>query len=244
MVLAGLLFSTSLLAQSDEGSRILFVGNSYTYFNNLPQSVHLLGKSRDVNLVIAQSTAGGATWEQHWAGEKDLTTRELIVNGNWDYVVLQNHSLSTINDSARFMEYGKLLIDLVRQSGAEPVLYLTWAREFNPLMQARVTAVYESLAESEDCGLVPVGPIWSWMRSLRPSLGLYAKDQSHPSALGSYVTACVFFKFFSNQLCKDLPWRLQTIDAQGEKLYIAIIAPDDANFVHQAIDTFRMEMAE
>ncbi len=237
-LLLALLFFYHVGYCQQEEIRVLFVGNSYTYFFNLPQTVSLMAEAKGVTLTARQSTAGGATWQEHWEGEKSLKTRDLIADGDWDYVVLQNHSLSAFNRWGDFMEYGQRLAKLVRSSGAEPVLYATWAREFDPLMQDSITLAYQTLAESIDAAVVPVGPVWSEVRKNRPDLKLFVPDQSHPSNIGTYLIGCVFTAYFTGKPAHGIPPRLTTTDKDGEKLYIAILDQKDAQFLHRTVDNF------
>ncbi len=231
-----LLFSSVVSAQGEAPLKVLFTGNSYTYFWNLPQTVQAMAEAKKMNMVTRQSTAGGVNWGQHWRGEKQLDTKELITNGDWDIVVMQNHSLSTIERPDSFMIFGEQLAGLVRASGAEPVLYVTWARAFNPLMQEKITRKYQELAEAIDAPLIPVGPAWESAGRLRPDLELFDPDGSHPSHLGTYLTACVFFRALTGQVAEGLPNRLTSKDKDGEKLYLTIVSPEDAVFLQQVAD--------
>jgi len=151
-----LLFQSAGLAQSDT-LRVLFVGNSFTYFWNVPQVVQSMATSQEVAIITSQSTAGGATLEHHWNGDRNLKTIERIKEGIWDYVVLQNHSSSSIDNPEKFKEYGMKLGELARAHGAEPLYYMTWAYKSNPLMQNAITKGYKDLAKTMEAGYVPVG---------------------------------------------------------------------------------------
>lgn len=91
--------SNECFAQFEKDSlRILFVGNSYTFVSNMPHLVSLISDSTNVKLVTSKSTAGGASLSDHWNGEKGLKTKESISNGKYDIVVLQGHSMETIDN--------------------------------------------------------------------------------------------------------------------------------------------------
>lgn len=234
----GLLFIGSTSAQSRDTLRVLFVGNSYTYFWNLSQTVEALASTQGIPLVARNSTAGSASWKDHWEGRKALKSREMIKENRWDVVVLQNHSMSSIDSLDDFYEYGNRFIKLVKSSGAIPVLYETWAREFNPLMQDQVSAAYNNLAKEHDIQKVPVGTIWARARELRPKLTLYDPDGSHPSPTGTYLTACVFYSFLNNEKSSGLPERVITTDRNGELLYLSIQDINDAYFIHNVVDKY------
>ncbi|MFK7922476.1 MAG: hypothetical protein AB8H47_10995 [Bacteroidia bacterium] len=215
---------------SNPPQKVLFVGNSYTYFWNLPLSVMTMAEDQEVDLHAQQSTAGGVSLGQHWRGEKDLHTLDLIQKGAFDAVVLQDHSLQAINHPDSLLHYGKLWADIIHNSGAEAYVYLTWAREWDPYMQAPITEGYSKLAKMIDAKIIPVGPAWERSRSLRPDLDLYDPDGSHPSPTGTYLSACVFYGILTGQSPIGLPHRLISKDHNGEKLYINIQSANDALF--------------
>ena len=231
----------AVTAQDSIPKNILFVGNSYTYFWNLPQTVHLMAKAKKIDITTRQSTAGGANLGEHWQGKKNLKSVEIIKNGNFDAVVLQDHSMRTIVAKDSMMKYGQLLNELIKNKGAKRYVYMTWARDWNPLMQETITKGYIELAQKIGAEVVPVGLAWQMARQLRPNLPIYDPDGSHPSSLGTYLTGCVFYGILTGQSPVGLPHRLFTTDANDEKLYISINSPNDALFCQQVAEkTIRM----
>lgn len=235
-----LILQPLLLKSQDEQKRVLFVGNSYTYFWNLPQLVTAMAESQGENIYTQQSTSGGVNWKQHWDGDKELKTQELIKNGDWDVVVLQNHSLSTEKNRDEFFEYGKKLISLVKESGAQPILYVTWAREANPLMQEGINEAYLKLAEETEIDVLEVGTAWAEAKNIKPELELYHPDGSHPSPYGSYLTAALFYKKLTGKSVLKIPERLISFDKENQKIYLAILMEYDAEFILQFIEDFNL----
>ena len=223
-------------AQSDS-LKVLFVGNSFTYFYNLPQMVTAMAASQDQIIFTRQSTVGGSNLEQHWKGEKGTRTMELLGSDDWDYVVFNNHSLSAIDTPESFMEYGAKFADKVKEMGAKPVFMMTWGYKSNPLMQDRITEMYTRLAQESGAEVVPCGPIFASARQWRPDLELFFDDK-HPSANGTYLLSLAFYKFFSEQRVAGIPTRLTTLDANGEKLYLVFMHREDADFLQQLVDEF------
>ena len=235
-LIIAVLISVSSFAQTDT-TKILFVGNSFTYFFNLPQVVAAMAKTQNDVLITRQSTVGGSNLEQHWKSEKGTKTRELLENGDWDYVVFNNHSLSSINTPDAFMEYGKKFSKLVRKKGGEPVFMMTWAYKSNPLMQAKITEMYEKLSEETKTDYVPCGPLFAQARKWRPDLNLFADDK-HPSSNGTYLLGLAFYKYFTGKETADIPKRLETKDIDGEKLYLIFMSQGDADFLQQLVDEY------
>ncbi len=230
----------SLFSQEEESVNVLFVGNSFTYFWNMPQLVKAMGENRGVPLSIHQSTVGGSNLKQHWEGGKRTVTRKLIKEGKWDYVILGDHSLSTINTPERFEEYGKKFSELIRSVGAEPIFYVTWAYKSNPLMQPTITKAYLELAHKVNAKVIPVGPIWMKARNLRPDLNLYFDDK-HPSSDGSYLIALIVYKALTGKSISKIPNRVTTLDKDGEKLYLSFVLPETASFFKQLVKETNFE---
>jgi hypothetical protein len=150
-------------------------------------------------------------------------------------VVIQNHSLSSLQRPDEFMEYGRKFIELAKQSGATPILYMTWHRKFNPLMQKTITEAYNALGNETDVAVVPVGMAWEKAIQLRPDLELYAQDQSHPSPAGTYLAACAFYHVLTGETATGLPHRVKSIDKNDEVLYLSIMDEDNASFIQQVV---------
>lgn len=222
--------------QSKDTIKVLFVGNSYTYFWNMPQLVSAMAATQNKVIITRKSTVGGAYLREHWNSERGLKSQEKIKKGHWDFVVIQNNSLSTIQNPEDFKKYGKDFIELVKQTGAIPLLYVTWAREYNPLMQETITKSYKELAAQTNVRAIPVGPVWEKARKLRPDLGLFDPDGSHPSPIGTYLIASVFYRAISGGNTKTIPERIKTTDRDGEELYLSIMSKQNAEFIHQLVD--------
>ena len=220
-------------AQDSLETRILFVGNSYTYFWNLPQSVQSMAVSQGYSYTIRQSTAGGSNLGQHWRGEKSLESVEMIRSGEYDVIILQDHSMQAINHPDSLMIYMEKLGALAEEQEAESYLYMTWSREWNPFMLDQIKTRYTEASASLKANIVPVGPAWDLSRELRPDLQLYHPDGSHPSPTGTYLSACVMFSVLTGQSPVGLPARLTSKDIHGEKLYLNIQTEENALFLQQ-----------
>jgi hypothetical protein len=223
-----------------EAMRVLFVGNSFTYFFNLPQVVSSMAENQGVTIVTRQSTVGGSTLEEHWKELKGTRTRKLLDSLKWDYVVINNHSLITVDDPAKFMDYSKKFIDLIRSKGAKPIIMQTWGYKSNPLLIRPIMTEYAKLAQSTGADMVPAGELFMEARKWRPDLELF-QDDKHPSSNGTYLLGLAFFKYFTGKSTADIPFRLTTQDKDGEKLYLLFMSQEDADFLQQLVDDFEMK---
>lgn len=227
-----LFLSISFVAHSQDTipRSVLFVGNSYTYFWNLPQTVGIMSREKGIPMRTRQSTAGGVNLGEHWRGEKKLKTRALISSRTFDAVVFHDHSLRAIQHPDSLQYYGELIGDLCRESGATPYIYMTWARRWDPYMQDPIREQYTCLADKLDAQLIPVGLAWQRSRELRPDLDLFDPDGSHPSPTGTYLTACVMYGVLTGESPIGLPYRITSEDKDGERIFINIQSQQNATF--------------
>lgn len=200
----------SLQAQT---TRVLFIGNSYTSVNDLPEMTRQLALSLGDTLIVANSSPGGYTFQQHTA---NAATQGLIDQGNWDFVVLQEQSqLPSFPPSqvaAECLPYAQALVDTIRAHSpcAEPVFYMTWGRQngdaqncasWPPVctyegMQQQLRQSYLQMAQDNNAACAPAGMAWKRMREEFPAINLYSSDGSHPSVAGTYLVACTMYSTF------------------------------------------------
>lgn len=187
--------------------RVLFIGNSYTYENNLPGMVEAMGEAAGVRIEVASSIGGGMTLEDHWAGGTGAAVR-LIESGRFTHVVLQEQSERPLVDRAGFLAPARELGQAVLRAGSAPVFFVTWARAYAPETQAGLTDAYREAARITGAALAPVGPTWAAARALYPELPLYAGDGSHPAPEGTYVAGLVMFAALTARSPQGLPGEL------------------------------------
>lgn len=171
---------------------VLFVGNSYTFYNDLPQMVQRMSVEaiQPRPLQVRDVTFGGASLQAHWQrGE----VQKVIASQHWDYVVIQDFSTMPVDNPDLTREYVRRVAAAARKAGAQPILYLTWARQAKPAMQAQLDSVYTGLANETHALLAPVGQAWQRALAVSPQPQLFIEDGSHPSYAGSYLAASVFY---------------------------------------------------
>lgn len=193
----------------DNSKRVLFVGNSYTYYNAMPFMLQDVAASMGDELVVQSNTIGGTSLESHY---ENSGTTDRIQEGNWDYVVLQDQSQRpALEDdfvATHTFAFATLLVDMVRDYSpcADLFFYQTWGRENGDAqncptipemctylgMDERLQLRYTQMANNNDAMLSPVGRVRREIRALHPEIDLYVDDESHPTLVGSYVSAVTF----------------------------------------------------
>ena len=190
--------------------RVLFLGNSYTSVNNLPQIVADVAASLGDTLIFDSNSPGGYTFQGH---STDATSLAKIALGNWDYVILQEQSqrpsfpISQVETDV--FPYAHILDSIINAENqcAETVFYMTWGRKngdasncvsWPPVctysgMDSLLNLRYRMMADSNNAIVSPVGAVWENIRQNFPLIDLYQADESHPSVAGSYAAACCFY---------------------------------------------------
>jgi len=170
---------------------VLFVGNSFTARNDLPGLIAGIAESQGERLDHTLISANGASLRAHWnKGE----ARRAIEAAPRDVVVLQEQSTLPVKNAKRFHENVRLFDEVIRASGARTALYLTWARRHAPETQRALTDAYTAIGAELGALVVPAGVAWERFRATHERPDLFDADGSHPSAAGSYLAACVFFR--------------------------------------------------
>jgi hypothetical protein len=191
---------------------VLFIGNSYTSANNLPQLVQNLSTSAGKTLNIDSNMPGGFPLSSHL---NDATTFSKISQGNWDYVILQEQSQIPTIEFYRYNDMYPAMTDLkslIEQYNpcAKIITYMTWGRRFggqqcdpsgtycSPVfanfnhMQDSLTSAYLEISEQLNIQCAPVGVTWQNILN-DTTLVLHSGDNSHPNIDGSYVAALTIF---------------------------------------------------
>lgn len=190
--------------------RVLFLGNSFTFANGMPEMLARIAQAKGRPVVTRMLAPGGYALEQHLASAQ--TRRELEAQP-WDIVVVQEQSQRPSFDEAQVerevLAPGVALDKLIHELAphATTVLYETWGYRDGDRsncakvpavctydgMQARLVGSYVELGKRTGAVVAPVGLAWQATRRGHPEVELYAPDGAHPSREGSYLAACVLF---------------------------------------------------
>ena len=190
LLLAACLGSSEPIPPEEE-LHILFIGNSLTAANDLPDVVRRLGQAVDGKApVVGSVTEGGFSLEDHWnRGE----AQQAIASDRWDLVVLQQGPSALPESRVLLVEYAKKFDEEIRKVGGRPALYMVWPEAERAAAWDEVTESYRTAAREVNGVLFPVGE--SFRAALRryPGLTLFASDGFHPSSAGTYLAALVIY---------------------------------------------------
>lgn len=173
---------------------VLFVGNSYTYYNEMPNMVKRLAAVNKQDCDISVSVNGGVSLKDHWEGNAGLRTKTLIEENSIDFVIIQDQSMTPISYPNKTLVYGKKLSSLVKEQGGKVLIFQSWSRKHNPESQKQLDQTFEKLEKQTGARIAPIADAWYLAMREYPGLSLYMEDGSHPSPIGSYLTALVIYQ--------------------------------------------------
>ena len=170
--------------------KVLFIGNSHTYFNDMPKLFAemckaLTGKPAEVTMLAYSGRA------LRWHTKEYFSIRFALLYGQYDYCVIQQlgHPFPGLEKTEPDVQ---TLVSLCRLCGTNPVLYMTWAKKDEPEKIGEISSAYRLLAERSGAFLAPIGELYEKLRISHPEIDLYWRDGAHASVYGTYLIAATF----------------------------------------------------
>ena len=180
---------------------VLFLGNSLTYFNEMPRMTARIGARESPPLLVDAVTESGADLEDLWFRTDAL---KHIWQSHWDYVVIQERGGSGAHDQGDlFHRYLGKFADEVRKSGATPLLFMTWYERY----PAEQEAFMRGAARRARVQLLPVGLAWKHE---------FDWDGVHPNLAGSYLIACSLYSVVYKKPAFGAPFDFRDLAMKNE----------------------------
>lgn len=218
ILLLAFLLAQLLPAQGQVDS-VLFIGNSYTYGNNLPLLFENLARSAGDTFFVQSITAGGYTLQSHLNNPTHINT---IQQRAWDYFIVQDQSQVPTIDfyfNSLTLPAASSLDSYFKSSNdcAKVYYFMTWGRRFGGQqcdasnthcsvafndfshMQDTLKSRYLRVARQTDAAVSPVGEAWRLALQDTTGLVLHTSDNSHPNLYGSYLAACTHYASLRGQ---------------------------------------------
>ena len=195
-------------------TRVLFLGGSASYYNNLPDIFAKLALAAGAG-PVETGVVATAGWglKDHWQkGDAHRVLREK----NWKFVVLEDGSLvgaTAAADSgegafAAFRPFARNWAELVQDVRAVPVFFLNWPSREAPGAQPRLNAAYFGIAKEAEARVAGIGLAWDRVPEELPGLDLYAADGVNPSPAGTYLAACTLYAAIFGKSPEGAPAKL------------------------------------
>lgn len=193
---------TPALAQEPPAEqRVLFIGNSLTYTNNLPALVKAVFTGAGLGAVAEMVAKPAFSLGDHWHAPA-REAHKAIARGGWSTVVMQQGSSAQPESRRDLRRDAKRFAESIAAVGARPALYCVWPRDGSWSDFDRVIESYRLAADDIGALFFPVGAAW---RAAPRDIRLYSPDGLHPSVYGSYLAALVIFAVLSGESPVGLP---------------------------------------
>lgn len=195
------------MLSKDRTYNILFIGNSYTFYNDMPTAYfETMARACGYDVRVTTITKGAYTLEK-FADPADaygqMVDTALSVSGSFDYVILQEQSVRPSINPDAFHGAVRNLAERIRAVDAQPVLYATWGRQTgsdtltkyeltNETMTYKLAASYAAIGQELDIPVIHTGLAFYEVNT-GSNIKLYNADLSHPSPEGSYLAAMMLF---------------------------------------------------
>jgi hypothetical protein len=186
--------------------RVLYVGNSLTASNDLPDMVAEIATHDDRETAYAVVVRPGYSLEDHWYNGLEDAIREAAA----DYVVLQQGPSSLPQNQEHLRSWTERIAPVVEESGGRPVLFMVWPSRSRIFAFDAVRNSYRNAASAVDGLFSPAGEVWRSVWEASDGIGLYGPDGFHPDRAGTFAAALTIYGTLTaadgaTLPCPDLP---------------------------------------
>ncbi|MCF0209773.1 MAG: T9SS type A sorting domain-containing protein [Bacteroidales bacterium] len=205
----------SIKVSGQEIKKVLFIGNSYTYVNDLPNTLKDVAANEGRELKVSNITQGGARFQTHCSNE---TTLNAIASGNYDIMIIQGQSQEVAFPYNQFYNevypYAKQLDSLFKANNPDGrvIYYMTWGYRYGDqincqfyspfcsywTMSEELCDNYTTFAEDFDSEVAPCGKAWQLSIGIDSTIVLHSSDNSHPTEQGTLLNAYVMYNTIFN----------------------------------------------
>ena len=187
-----------------EKLRVLFVGNSHTFFNDMPTIFQMFCRENGIDAEVVMQAHPGVHLSWHLSQQWEL--RYGLVQGHFDYMVFQQaaHPCPPMEET---LQDGSKIVELARAQGVKPIATITWCERRFPENQQKMVEIFDALREKTGICCSPVGQVYQRVEREEKDIDLYWVDGEHASLYGSYVIAACAFARITGKSPIGLPYR-------------------------------------
>ena len=207
-----LIFSTQVvfgkqkpeITNIEEPETILFIGNSYLYYNDslhnhFKRMVEEYKNDFDGGASVKSSSIGGSRLKHHDV-ERLIQPKAISAIEKFELVILQGGSSESLNEANRmeFSYFAKKHIDAIKMNDSDAALYMTHAyvephKRFMKNQIKLISDTYTKIGNENQVLVIPVGMAFDRAYREKPNIKLHEPDGTHPNLLGTYLAACTVF---------------------------------------------------
>ena len=218
--------------------RILFIGNSFTFYWNLPSLVEKMSIERGLNWDITHFTVPSATLKILW-NNPDL--KSILESETFDHVIIQEHSTNILTNANGNSEFYFGQITSLIPDSTQIHFFSTWMypsmEQYNINNEEYpIEETIKQIIEGTTTKIIPIGRAFKLFQSKYPQFNLLMEDDKHPNPNGSYLASCVIFSHLSAESSLNLSKRYKGIDNKGINIYYSIVEDEVLPFLQQISD--------
>ena len=221
-----------------ENQKILFIGNSFTFYWNLPSLIEKMSIERGLNWNVNHFTVPSATLKIHW-NNPDLIS--LLENKIFDHIIVQEHSTNILTNADGNSKFYFDQIRSIIPVSTQIHFFSTWMypsmEQFNiDNEEYPIEKRIKEIIEGTTTKLIPVGRAFKLFQEEHPQFILLMEDEKHPNSNGSYLASCVIFSHLSDESSVNLSKRYKGLDNKGVEIYYSIVEDEVLPFLQQISD--------
>ena len=218
--------------------KILFIGNSFTFYWNLPSIVEKMSIERGLNWDVSHFTVPSATLKSHW-NNPDL--KSLLESETFDHIIIQEHSSNILTNADGDSGFYFGQIKSIIPASTQIHFFSTWMypsiEQFNiDNVEYPIEENIKEIIEGTANKLIPVGRAFKIFQDKYPQFSLLMEDDKHPNSNGSYLASCVIFSHISAESSMNLSKRYKGVDNKGVDIYYSIVEDEVLPFLQQVSD--------
>ncbi len=185
--------------------RVLFIGNSHTFFNDMPQTFKLLAESLGIPTEVSMIAHGGRPLS--WHLQEAVEIRFALLYGKYDYVITQQgaHAPPEPPTPEETLKDVITIRDMAKTVGAEVIPTVIWAERHAPEHQSEMNRGYNLIMSEAGLRCSPAGQVFMEVKNEYPEIDMYFEDGAHCSPYGSYAVACCVFSQVFRRSPEGLP---------------------------------------
>jgi hypothetical protein len=177
------------------------IGDSLTYYNDLPGLLQQFSAGESAPIYIEQATTPLASLSFHWTMDNSV---DRISTGRFNYVVLQDFSRKPATDPEDSLQSFRDFDTAIKKAGGKTIIFQNWTRRGHQDDYSALERTYNRVVEQTGARLAPIGAAWRLCAAERPDITLLLDDR-HPTDAGSYLAACVLYDVIYGKRSADLP---------------------------------------
>ncbi|MES1220507.1 MAG: SGNH/GDSL hydrolase family protein [Bacteroidota bacterium] len=189
-------FATPYGDTQGKSLKILFVGNSLTYVNDLPALITEIGKQDGITISYTSFLLPDYSLEDHWNEGKAASE---IENNRYDFVIAQQGPSALPESQVLLLEYAKRFAEVCNKNRSKLALYMVWPSKARSFDLDNVISSYTKAAEKTSSLLCPAGLAWKYAWQADSMMPLYSSDNFHPSVTGSVLSALTIYGRLTNK---------------------------------------------